>query len=58
MHGKIMEFENKMNNRGKIMEFCEIIWRNHQNPENQLSDTHVFLLCLTASFQATGGFKF
>ena len=25
MHGKIMEFEIKLNNHGKIMGFCEII---------------------------------
>ena len=25
MHGKIMEFEKKLNNHGKIMDFCEII---------------------------------
>ena len=25
MHGKIMEFEKKLKNRGNIMEFCEII---------------------------------
>ena len=25
MQGKIMEFENPLNNHGKIMEFCEII---------------------------------
>ena len=23
MHGKIMEFEKKLNDHGKIMEFCE-----------------------------------
>ena len=34
MHGKIMVFENTLNNHGKIMEFCEIILRNHQWPEN------------------------
>ena len=49
MYGKIMEFEKKLNNHGKIMEFSEIIWRNHQWPENYLSD---------ASFLATVGFKF
>ena len=44
MHGKVMEFEKKpLNNHDKIMEFCEIIWRNHQSP--------------TASFLATDGFK-
>ena len=25
LHAKIMEFENPLNNHGKIMEFCEII---------------------------------
>ena len=30
MHGEIMEFENNLNNHGKIMEFCGIIRRNQQ----------------------------
>ena len=30
MHEKIMEFEKHLNNHGKIMKFCDIIWRNHQ----------------------------
>ena len=30
MHGKIMEFEKKMNNHEKIMGFYEIICQNHQ----------------------------
>ena len=34
MHGKIMEFEKKNEQSWKIMEFCEIIWRNYQKQEN------------------------
>ena len=59
MHGKIMEFE-KLNNYGKVMEFYEIIWWNQFKPPvaRKLAVKHTKLVCLTASFLATGGFKF
>ena len=30
VYWKIMEYEKNLNNHGKIMEFCEIIWQDHQ----------------------------
>ena len=48
MHGKIMEFEKNLNNRGKIMEF---LWNNLMKPPvaRKLAVGHL---------SATGGFKF
>ena len=48
-----MEFEKNLNNHGKIMEFCE----NLMKPQvaRKLAVGH---MCPTASFLATGCFKF
>ena len=43
---KSWNLKKKLNNHGKIMEFCELAVR------------HTKVVCLTASFLATGGFKF
>ena len=44
-----MEFEKHLNKHGKIMEFCEIMSKPPVARK---------LACPTASFLATGGFKF
>ena len=56
MHGNIVEFEKKLNNHGKFMEFCDI---NLKPPiARKLAVRHTIFVCLTASFLAHGGFKF
>ena len=57
VHGKIMEFKKTLNNHEKIMEFCEIILMKPP-VARKLAVRHTKLVCLTASFLATGGFKF
>ena len=57
MHGKILEFEKNLNNHGKMMDF---FLNNLMKPPvaRKLAERHTKLVCLTASFLATGGFKF
>ena len=57
MHGKIMEFEKNLNNHGKNHGICK---NNLTKPPvaRKLAVRHTRFVCLTASFQATGVFKF
>ena len=55
MHGKIMEFEKNLNNHEKIMDFFLNILVKPP-VARKLAVRHTKLVCLTASFLATGGF--
>ena len=54
---KIMEFEKPLNNHGKII---GILWNSLKKPPvaRKVAVRHTKLVCLTASFLATDGFKF
>ena len=53
---KSWNLKKKLNNHGIIMDFCEIIDETTRSQKTSCQ-THK-LVCLTARFLATGGFKF
>ena len=58
MYGKIVELKKNLNNHGKINEFCEIIFLTKPPVARKPAVRHTKLVCLIASFLASGGSKF